>query len=71
MSPRAWGVIVLLEPFFVFRGLTIGDWRTALVVRVFGKFFLLTFRASMLVLPGAAWPSRFESMGEFVAPVCR
>lgn len=53
MSPNACADIVVLEPFFVLRGLTMGDCRTPRVERCFCGAFLPGFFERLTELAGA------------------
>lgn len=70
ISPRACTGRDVAEPFFPFRGLTIGDCRTPRTLRGFGGAFLLDFLDKITELAGAEWESKFISIGEFVVPEC-
>ena len=69
MSPKAWAGILVVEPFFPFRGLVIGDCWIFRAPRAFCGGFLPDF-GRMVELEGAEWDSRVISMGEFVVFEC-
>ena len=60
----------MLDPFFPFRGLVIGDCCTFRVPLGFCCCGFLEDLACMVELGGAEWESRFMSTGEFVVFEC-